>query len=1228
VSAILTRLLNVQAGDWNKILPLWIIYFCLHFGNIMGVNATNSLFVSRYSVDALPQMYIITSIMVILLSMIYSRFTDRYPRFKVVTASLLCFGSIILLAYWGLLQKNISTRTWFFPALYVMTQSIWLFGNTLFWTVATDLCNPREAKRLFPIFAAGGLMGCLASGFISTATVRYLGTENLFLVWAVFQFSTVFLFLRISSLFPSDLRSNVAAPSSGSGPWKDLFIYLKKTPFLAVLSLTTLLMWVAVTSSDFIYFKITAAWAASRGGANPDTLTALYGTVRGVSSLIALALQLFISNRVISSLGVGKSLFLFPITLFTAFISLGITFTIIPGIIIRSLRIILLTSIQDPLYNAILSPVPQNVRARVKAYLDGILVPLGIAIGGVLILTTSKFLAPGYLCLILAVLAFAWIYIAGFLKQEYINLLVTNLRDSNYNTRLMAIEALGKSRDPRALDPLVESLGDENPQIRLNAASALGRTGDSMAMEPLIACLRDRDVYVRSAAASALGELGDQRATAPLLEIFEKEGHNRVKATIISTLGTLGDPKVLKTLRENLLSEDPRIRANAIEAIGEVAGDQAVTLLFPYLKDTNNRARANACVALYRTEDPNAVFQSVDTLAAMSGHMNKWMRASAASAYGMIGEVHFAPHLLRLLDDSDLDVRRNSALALSRIRNDNVVEHLVKSISSENGPILEHIVDAIVAHGQRGIPCLRIHCGQGDAMTRANCAKSLGRIGGSEALALLKEILDDPVADVRIQAIRGIALQNPDKAFETLSPLTSDANETVRAAAVKVIGGLSDPRVPDVLIPRLEDQDPRVRSNTIDALIPFGLTDLLPGVTLLLRDREPRVRAAAAVFLQSHKDSSGIPILREMLQDQDKWTRISAIFALGSIGSPEYVDLLMDLLGDQDPDIRRTTIASLEKMGGAALDGLIESLGSGKTRDDNDDFDPSDESSDNRNVDQLIASLEDSRNLETMQAQKGSLPDKNLSGNLFLREKTASALGNINDPRAVPALLEALSSGDDLLQEKALKALRNFDSLAGNEDIRNYIFATMNRAQENLKTITHLAAIGGSDQMTALTEQLKRKGEGYIGLILDAIGILTDQHLEGVLSQQLLSSNRRSFANALEALENLVDKETSRLLVPLIESTRNLRMIAAGEQDSSEKDFLSPLMMLMESGDSQLRATAIKAFGEIGIRRFLVPLLSLRGSNDSGIGVDASEIINQIAGLLKENEKAEKTDQE
>lgn len=60
-----------------------------------------------------------------------------------------------------------------------------------------------------------------------------------------------------------------------------------------------------------------------------------------------------------------------------------------------------------------------------------------------------------------------------------------------------AAEKLGKSRDPRVVEPLGAALKDESWQVREPAAWAPERIGDKRGLEPLVLILADKNPLVR-----------------------------------------------------------------------------------------------------------------------------------------------------------------------------------------------------------------------------------------------------------------------------------------------------------------------------------------------------------------------------------------------------------------------------------------------------------------------------------------------------------------------------------------------------------------------------------------------------------------------------------------------------------------------------------------------------------------------------------------------------------
>ncbi|MFW6066344.1 MAG: HEAT repeat domain-containing protein, partial [Planctomycetota bacterium] len=140
-------------------------------------------------------------------------------------------------------------------------------------------------------------------------------------------------------------------------------------------------------------------------------------------------------------------------------------------------------------------------------------------------------------------------YIGG---EEAVQRLVVVSRSSITALRKSAIEALGRTREPDAMDTVVFALENDPRQVvRLVAAEAVGRIGGERALPILLEKLRDENPSVREGAAWGLGHLGDTAGVEPLIEALEDE-NGLVRIVAVKALGRLGDQRAVEPLEQML----------------------------------------------------------------------------------------------------------------------------------------------------------------------------------------------------------------------------------------------------------------------------------------------------------------------------------------------------------------------------------------------------------------------------------------------------------------------------------------------------------------------------------------------------------------------------------------------------------------------------------------------------------------------------------------------------
>ena len=126
--------------------------------------------------------------------------------------------------------------------------------------------------------------------------------------------------------------------------------------------------------------------------------------------------------------------------------------------------------------------------------------------------------------------------------------LIEALQDKEGTVRKFAATLLGKSGDPRAIEPLGMALYDLHHEVGNASAEALARFG-APAFDILVAALSHPEMWIRIHAMRVLSKIKDGRVTPILLEMLN-DPEREVKKQVIQSLGELKDPRSANALQE------------------------------------------------------------------------------------------------------------------------------------------------------------------------------------------------------------------------------------------------------------------------------------------------------------------------------------------------------------------------------------------------------------------------------------------------------------------------------------------------------------------------------------------------------------------------------------------------------------------------------------------------------------------------------------------------------
>jgi HEAT repeat protein len=483
------------------------------------------------------------------------------------------------------------------------------------------------------------------------------------------------------------------------------------------------------------------------------------------------------------------------------------------------------------------------------------------------------------------------------------------------SVRYAVVEALGAIARNRA-ERLLETLKDKDPAVREGIALALGKTLDPKAVEPLIAALKDPDARTRTAAAIGLEYLRDPRVFEPLVAMLRAEKREDLK----NTPGEIGRIR-------------PLARMAAAHALAATCGKASQPLL-TLLKDEDASVREAAAFALgvfHPDTGPEAL------LAVMKEDKAPYVRAAAAAALGGISNHHLDDEqaaFMHFSDDHDIQpyqVTIEPFLAALKDPDPRVRHVAVSRLANMDDPRIEDGCKGLVKDP--------------DAQVRSGAIYILCDIEGDKALDVALAAIKDPEWTIRQTACLALGSMADRRAVDPLiEALQKDKDPQVRYAAATALAGnqnygtrrhspterkgfVQSDKAVDALIGAMKDPDTTVRSGAVYALKEAKSARAFDAEIAALKDPEPDVRAGAIAMLRDLKDPRAFDSLVTVLKDKQEpegrpepmggfmafrvGNRCMAAWALASLGDARAVEPLLAALKDDSRELRAAAAVAL-----------------------------------------------------------------------------------------------------------------------------------------------------------------------------------------------------------------------------------------------------------------------------------------------------------------------------
>lgn len=603
----LLRALRVRTGEGRLIALVAGLGFLISTGGSVGGNAVDALFFSRFGVANLPPLYVALGISTLFTTLLLSGLVSRGARGRLYVSIALVLA-IVLLVERGLLALG---ESWVYPVIWLAMNLMGSVQGLLMWGLAALVCDTRQAKRLFPIVGAAGVLGGVVGGLATRPLAGVLHVENLLLVWSACLLGGFALGLLVLRL-----------PATAEGPARGGSFVRDIQRGFQVVRTEPLLRWLAVAAVLFsvLFFSLSFAFARAVTQHFPkaDALAGFLGLFQAASTAAAFLASLVLGNRIYARIGLMTAVLALPALYMAGFGALAVipAFGVLVGF--RFLQMAYLFGVAGTAYHAVFNVVPGERREQARAFIEGVGSQAGIVLGGLFLLVGQHALQPGQVYvggLVLAGLTLAAVWAS---RRQYAGALLAALREGQPDIFTPEPHPLGGvPRDARAMTVVLDSLASKEASVRRVAVEIAAQLELQEAVPRLAELVDDPDPGVSAAAAGATG--------------------NRDR------------------LREMARAADPTTRAAAVRALGEHPEAEDADLLAQAGRDASAAVRRAAAGGLARAAPELALNHLLPLLA----EADPSVRSAAADAVADLG-VRVQAELLAALADPR---RENAALA-------------------------------------------------------------------------------------------------------------------------------------------------------------------------------------------------------------------------------------------------------------------------------------------------------------------------------------------------------------------------------------------------------------------------------------------------------------------------------------------------------------------------------------------------------------------------------------
>lgn len=875
-------ILNIRPGEERNVFLMLTQYFFMGAAMLFVQSASLALFFTVWDSTAMPYIYLGIALIVTSITAIFLKISARtsLAQFLILSVLFVLLGSIALR-----IGLAFGVNKWLLLALPIWSQTLVNITVTAFWTLAGNIFDVRQGKRIFGLMNAGSWLAYVVMGPFTTPLVEMLGTENLFIVIAVCLFIAFILQQMVIRANPGTQLQ----PEAANGHQQETSILqLFRIRYIALIFALITLWRIAYFILDNVFYDRVALQYPSA-----NDMAGFIGGFFGVVGLLGFITDMFLTGRIISRFGLRAGLLATPTLTALCMAALAVTGTISPEMtfLLFGLAVSgkftnegLGFSLDQTADNLLYQPIHERMRARAQTVTEGIIQPLAIGLAGGLLLlfnTILKFNAI-QLTYIYLFAAAGWILLCVALVRAYPIALTDALHKRRFGDKGILLT------DSASIRIVRHALTSPHSAEVFYALDLLEKSESDTLSQDLAAAIRSPISEVRQDAI--------QRA-------------ERLKLTHLL-------PVIYSQLK---VETEPSVRQTAACALIVLGADSNTALLL--LSQPDEATQSGALIGSLRILKNGNGSQAAAQLTDWVHSSNSLERARAADLIAKVGNPILSEALLPLLTDDDLTVRKSALRAAGKIRHTQMYPDIIKSLGS---PLTRSLAfNALTEGGNDAVPAI-IASLRDTRLLRSihlKLIRACSHIQSAEAAHALEGLIQHPNGKVRSRALT--ALQ--DCRYKPQGTARSMVSEQVAAELRRAAW----------LLASLHDLEKSMQTEVIRRAIQLDLEETIQRLLLLfgfiyetnsiqraqtaIRKRDGNRRAYAIEVLDTTLEREHkVPFiaLLESLSPKERLEKMGIAFAQTFLPpAGRVLDMLNNPLARENPWLVATCIEFADSLG-------------------------------------------------------------------------------------------------------------------------------------------------------------------------------------------------------------------------------------------------------------------------------------------------------------------------